>query len=196
MKKNVAVFIAIVALAACGESADNNGNNHSNNDHNNEENHHHNNEVNHDHNNEENHDHNNENVTPAADACEHMEGGPEEAVTAVAVGETPPSFSETHHRYDITIPDGAGVVAIEIGEETEMSFFFNTDVTLTVTDASDATIAAEEELASVNECSDVAEGAVFDLGVGTYNLLIETTEAMVSMVPVTAEHDHEEHEGE
>lgn len=170
MKKYLALFVAIVALAACGESADNDANH----------------EANH-----ENHDHNNEMVTPAADACEHMADGPEEALTAVAAGETPPSFSETHHRYDITIPEGAGVVAIEIGEEREIHFFFDTDVTLTVTDASDATVAAEEEIASVDECSAVVAGAAYDLGVGTYTLLIETTEEMVSMVPVTGQHDHE-----
>ena len=168
------ILVAVVAFVSCGESAENNANNHNNHDH--------------DH---ANHEHNNETVTPAADACEHMADGPEQAVTAAAAGGTPPSITDTHTRYDITLVDGAGAVAIEVGEETEMSFFFDADASLSVTDAADVTIAAELEIASVDDCSEVAQGFVYDLKVGTYTLLIESSEPLVSMVPVTAEHAHE-----
>lgn len=167
MKKYI-VASAVLILAACGGNEDNNGNNHDNNDHNNEE------------------------FTVEDDACEHMIEGPEVAITAVAVGGDAPTVADTHTRYDITIDGGSGIVLVEIAEESEMHFFFSAGVDLTVTDASDAEIAAEETIATVAECDEVAEGAAYDLGVGTYTLTIETTETEVSMVPVPGgEHGHE-----
>ena len=171
--KNLIVLLAAVSLFACGESDDNN----------------------HNHENHDNHEHNANHgteVTPEADGCEHMVEGPEQAVTAAAAAADAPSITETHTRYDITIADGSGFVALEVAEEGEWHFFFDKDVTLTITDSADAAVAAEETIDSVAECSEVAEGAAYDLGVGTYVLTIETSETEVSMVPVPGDHAHEE----
>ena len=130
--------------------------------------------------------------TPSSDACEHMIGGPQQSLTAAAESDTAPSFGETHNRYDITMPDDVGFVAIEVAEETEMHFFFDTNVGLTLTDSAGTELAVEEEIDAVADCEEVVAGHVFDLAVGTFNLRIESTEQTVSLVPVSSDHEHED----
>lgn len=134
-------------------------------------------------------------VTPEEDACEHMEEGPAVDATAVAAGEDAESISDSHTRYDLTVPGdpASGVIEFALAEEGEAHFFFDSDVDLTVTDAEGTEVAAEATLASVDACDAVVEGFVYDLGVGTYTLTIDG-QASPGMVYVPAEHAHEEGE--
>ena len=184
LNKKLIILAAFALMAACGDSDDNNHDNHDNADHG--ENH-------------DNHDHGQENhadgATIGADACEHMEGGPEEAIAAVAATETPNAATATHTRYDITLPESGAILAVEIAEAANMHFFFNADVTLTVAGSDGTALSASETLATVDECTDVVEGEAYDLGVGTYTLTFETdaTELSMVMVPEGEEGHNSEH---
>ncbi len=129
---------------------------------------------------------------PAVDGCEHMIEGPAETIAASATAADAPSISAPHRRYDIALTGGEGFVSFDADEEAEFYFFVNGSVSLAVTDSNDQTVAMEEELASVDECTEVASGFVFDFAAGSYTLHFTNGGDEVQVVPFeNAEHDHD-----
>jgi hypothetical protein len=148
---------------------------------------------------ENNHDHNNEELTPADDACEHMAGGPSEAITATAPDGDPPSIADSHTRFDVTLADDdqdgtyTGRLLFESTEEDEAHFFVDQKLTLTLLDSSDMELSPAETIAET-PCDEVAQGWAFEVGVGSYALDFEAAAEEISVVyvPSGAEHEHEE----
>lgn len=137
-------------------------------------------------------EHDDHEADPAVDGCEHMIEGPSETVVASGTAEGAPSVSAPHRRYDIALTNGAGFVSFEADEEAEFYFFLNGAIDLAMSDADDQPIVAEEELTSVDDCSEVAAGAVYDLEAGTYTLHFTGGGNEIQLVPFEAtEHDHD-----
>ncbi|MFP2924659.1 hypothetical protein ACLESO_05465 [Pyxidicoccus sp. 3LG] len=129
------------------------------------------------------------------EGCEHLQEGPATPVTATLTG-TPPSVSNDHRRYDITLVDGTGgktgSVSFAAAEATDYVIFTGADVALTVKNASGATVEIEESTKSSTQCTDIKGRHVVPMGVGTHTLTFgPTTAASVSVVIEEAAHDHE-----
>lgn len=137
-----------------------------------------------------------EHVTPAEDACEHMIDGPGIAVTAVDdPAADPPDLDESHHRYDVTLvalaADNGGYVDLVSDEAGEIHLFLGAGVPVTLWDDQGAEVPAESTQSTVAECTEVAVGHTFDLGVGTYPLEIgPTADPTLAIVPVHGGGDH------
>jgi hypothetical protein len=136
-------------------------------------------------------------ASPAADACEHMQDGPIQAVAAAAESSPEaPALADTHTRYDVTLTGEAGAlvghVNLPIAGAAEHIVFLDTDVPVELRDSQDALVAAEAVDRAIDECVEVAAGHTFDLGVGTYSLRFGPAAAeRVSVVLVPADgHGH------
>ena len=137
---------------------------------------------------------------PAADACEHLEGGPFADVTATADAMGAPDVSAGHTAHRITLPGDemhghAGYVSYAVAEAGELVFFTDRDVDLTLEDAGGNGIPWEDECTSgcTDACSLVENARTVDISsVGTYAVRIESSSESVTLVVVHAgDHDHE-----
>jgi hypothetical protein len=135
-------------------------------------------------------DHDHGEASPAEDACEHMIEGPARSITAAAdPGADAPEIGDAHTRFDITLPGAgdsrAGRVDLVIAEAGGYMLYMSADVPLTVHDDAGTALAPEASERSVAECTEVALGHGFDLGVGTYSVSLgPTAEALVQVVVV------------
>lgn len=138
-------------------------------------------------------------VTPEADACEHMADGPSEAVTAAAAStDDGPDVGEHHTRFDITLvasgTDYVGFVDVVAEEAGEMLIFSDGDTAMKLWNGT-TEIAAEATNANVTECSEVTMSRTFDVEVTTYTLeLGPTDQTSISLVFGEAgghDHDHQ-----
>ncbi len=129
--------------------------------------------------------------TPAGDACEHMEGGPAEAVVAGEEAGDAPSITFEHARVDVSLggPEGArgGYVRYEADEAADFTFFLDADVPVALVGG------AFEASEAVEACAAVAIGYTAALEVGPVVLKIGPTDrGTVSVVTVEAGHDRHE----
>jgi FAD/FMN-containing dehydrogenase len=140
-----------------------------------------------------------EEETADTEACEHLQNGPQSAVTATAAAAGAPAVSNDHKRYDITLVDvtggKGGSVSFASSEAAEYVFFLNADVPFKATDASGQTVAIEASATSSSECGDIKGRHIVPLGVGTYTLSFGPTSA-TSVSLVIEEEAHEEHSHE
>jgi hypothetical protein len=114
-----------------------------------------------------------EEENPNAEACEHMEMGPETGVPAAATASaSAPKIDSNHRRYDVTtmaVSGGkGGYVTFAPTAAADYIFFTSEPVTLSVKSAAGADVAAKSTAASIPECTDVKGRSVYPLQVGTY----------------------------
>jgi hypothetical protein len=130
------------------------------------------------------------------EGCEHLQEGPATPVTATLTG-TPPSVSDDHRRYDITLVDGSGgrtgSVSFAASEATDYVIFTSADVPVTVTNSSGTAVAIEESTKSSSQCTEIKGRHVVPMSVGTHTLTFgPTTATSISIVIEKAAHDHDE----
>lgn len=134
-----------------------------------------------------------EEENPDVEGCEHLKEGPSTAVAATLTG-TPPAVDDDHRRYDITLVDGTGgktgSVSFAADEAIDYIVYTSADVTLTVKNASGATVEIEESAKSSSECTEIKGRHVVPMTVGTHTLTFGPTTA--SSVSIVIEHAHEE----
>ncbi|MCC6621013.1 MAG: hypothetical protein IT385_07145 [Deltaproteobacteria bacterium] len=130
-----------------------------------------------------------------AEACEHLEIGPAQAVTAGVDATSAVDTSEEHTRYDVTLvtvgEQPGGFVAMAIADAGEHVVFLDRDVALTITDAAGRPIEAARAVGDPS-CDRVAVAYTVDFDVGTYTLTIAAASpstASVALVLVPAAHD-------
>lgn len=137
---------------------------------------------------------------PAADACEHMEGGPFADVSAAADATGAPDASAEHTAHRISLPADAtagfvGYVTYVVEEAGELVFFTDQDVSMALEDAGGAAVPWEDECTSActDACGLVQNARTVDIdSVGSYVLRIESDAEDVTLVVVHAgEHEHE-----
>ena len=129
---------------------------------------------------------------PNAEACEHMEMGPIEGVTAAAMSSaSAPKIDHDHKRYDVTtVPvSGAkgGYVTFAPAAAGDDILFTNQSVELTVKSTAGTDVPAKSSADSIPECTDVKGRNVFALEVGTYLVGITGVVDKVSFVVEAAE---------
>jgi len=140
-------------------------------------------------------DHGHTHASPGEDACEHLEGGPVRSITAGADAASAVDASESHTRYDVTLPavgGPAGFLEVAIAQAGEHVIFVDEDVTIVISDATGTPVTATRAVGDA-DCDLVAVAYTVDLGVGTYTLAITPASAATtsaSLVIVA----HEEHE--
>lgn len=138
---------------------------------------------------------------PAADACEHLQGGPFVDVSATSDASQAPDVSAEHTTHRVALEDDTmggwiGYVSYAVAEAGEYVFFTDDDVTMSLEDGSGAAVDWEQECTSdcTDACGEVAQSRTVDISsVGTYGVRIESqTDGEVSLVVVHAgEHEHE-----
>jgi hypothetical protein len=137
---------------------------------------------------------------PAVDACEHMAGGPFADVTATADASGAPDASTEHTAHNITLPGDettgyVGYVSYVVDEATELVFYTDADVTLSLQDAGGSDLTWEDECTSscTDACTLVQNTWTVDIEtVGSYALRIESSTEDVTLVVVHAgDHEHE-----
>ncbi|MFY0568840.1 hypothetical protein ACN28E_34150 [Archangium lansingense] len=130
------------------------------------------------------------------EGCEHLQEGPNSAVTATASASGAPAVSNDHKRYDITLPAGSGgnvgSVSFAVAEASDYVFFLGSNVPLKVTNASGQEVEFEESATKSDQCTEVKGRYVAPLQVGTHTLTFgPTSESSVSLVIEETAHDHE-----
>ena len=138
------------------------------------------------------HDHGN--AGPDEDACEHMQAGPANAVTAAATGASAPNVSAAHTRHDIALVDVAGGkggnVSYTADEDNEFVFALNKVLSFALR-FGDSVISPESSKSTGFPCAEVKVTHTYDLEPGTYTLGFgPTSETSVSLVAVEAGHGH------
>jgi hypothetical protein len=114
---------------------------------------------------------------PVAEACEHLKDPPV-AVTAAAVTATTtiPSVAADHKRYEVTLPSEGtgkqGVVKFSSTMKGEMTVFLSADIPLTVETSTGAGVGAEGGKKTTAPCTELKAWYVYDVDVGTYNLIL------------------------
>ncbi|AKT39435.1 hypothetical protein [Chondromyces crocatus] len=164
------VFLSALALAACG------GDEHGH-------------EQEHEHETEDGDDH----------ACEHLEEGPFQSVTAAEVAASAPALAQTHVSYEVAlVEDGAGsfhgLVTFTPREAAEFAFFSTEEVAMAFQDADGAAV-APESACSTGPCSAgcalVKSKVTVDLETATYTLTLgPTTLEQVHVLVEKASHAH------
>jgi len=136
---------------------------------------------------------------PAADACEHLEGGPFADVEAIPDADDAPDVSGEHTAYHVTLPGDeasgyGGYVTYVLHEGSEVVFFTDQDATLALQDANGEGIAWEDACTSdcTDACTTVRTSWTVDIPtVGTYALHVESSAEEVTVVILHAgDHDH------
>ena len=129
----------------------------------------------------------------AADACEHMVDGPAHAVAAAEDAADAPDATVEHMRVDVSLVDGpdgfTGFLTFTADEQGDLAFFLNQSPGFEVLGATGIAIEAEQSLASIDDCEEVFEGHIFELGAGdTVTLSFGPTSlSTISFVPVHSE---------
>lgn len=141
-----------------------------------------------------------EEASAAAHACEHLDGGAGEAVTAVDEASMAyPDVSAEHTRYDVALDDldGDGLsylwyAATEAGDHT---LFLTGDVPVTILGPDGAEVVPEDSGGSPEDCPGFAAHTLVELDIGTYTLVLGPAEVdAVGLVIYVGsdEHEHEE----
>lgn len=136
------------------------------------------------------------------EGCEHIQQGPNKAVSAAVDAMLAPNATAEHTRIDVSLVDvtdgKGGAVQLIPDEAGEFYLFLSADVPIKLTKASDgAEVTAEEVGGAVEACSaSIPKHYVFDLEASTYVLNFgPTTEAEVRFVFEHAgEHGEDGHE--
>lgn len=128
-----------------------------------------------------------------AEACEHLNEGPNEAVTATATASGAPSINTEHTRFDVTFVDvtggKGGSVSYAAAHEAHHVIFLNEDVPVKVTSSAGADVAITSSEPS--DCSAVKARHEVPLAVGTYTLTFGPTDkASVRLVIEAEKHGH------
>jgi hypothetical protein len=142
-------------------------------------------------------------LSPDADACEHLEGGPFADVTAGAAIADSGVVNESHTVYTIAlIDDGmgsfSGIVSFEMDEAAELLLYTDVAIPLAIEDSRGDAVALEESCSSgvcSPDCDAVGGRHVVDIAfVGTYYLTLGPTQAAeLRLVHFESEgHDHDE----
>lgn len=127
---------------------------------------------------------------PGADACEHLEQGPIQAVTA-GTAASPVALANAHTRYDLTM-SGSGFASIAVGKAGDHYVFFDSSVTVAVKDGAGNPVAPEQSGTSDADCALVKTWFLYELGVGTYTFEItpQGGATLVKLVYFGADHTH------
>ncbi len=150
----------------------------------------------HDHD-DDDHDHDHGGVED--EGCDHMEGGPNVAITAAAAASatTIPDGTAGHIRIDVTlVGDGdakGGVVRYTADEAGDFYLFLSKDVPVTITDpGAGLSVAAEATHGPVDACPTIiTKHYGFELEAKPYLITFgPTSEASVSYVIEAAHGDH------
>lgn len=109
--------------------------------------------------------------------CEHVTGGPAEAVTAAADAASAPLGWEEHHRMDVTLLDdtaGAfhGHVHLDVDAAGEIVVMLMQNVTIELKSADGTVLTPEETHENHASCTGAAVNHVFDVEVGRYEMYI------------------------
>lgn len=148
------------------------------------------------------HDHDDEHGSVEDEGCEHMQDGPNKAVSAAAEVMSAPDATAEHTRIDVSlvdVTDGKGGSVQFIPDEAgEFYLFLSADVPVKLTKASDgAEVTAEVVGGAIAQCSAaIPKHYVFDLEASTYILSFgPTTEPSVRFVfEAAGEHSEDGHE--
>lgn len=174
MKKHLSIALALVlgmSLTACGdEHDDHEDNNHAN------------------HTNVE---------TPEEEACEHMEEGPFQDVTAAedSTG-TLENIAVPHTRMDVALAgegaDRGGVVSFEASEAGEYTFYLSQDVGFELADSNAMVLTPEASAGPVSLCATaILATHTFDLQVGTYTITMGPADLeTLAVIFEAGEHEH------
>jgi len=145
---------------------------------------------------------------PDEDACEHLQNGPFNDVTAASDTAGAPDVSAAHTAHRIGLPaagsgggGGAagsgfayqGYVAFAPDEAGEIIFFFDDDLTLAVSDSNAQPVDIEESCdpaACSQACTEIEARHAVDLTVGTFYLHLGADADRVTLVHVAADHAH------
>ena len=135
---------------------------------------------------------------PAAEACEHMAGGPFAAIAAAATLDgAAPDATIPHTRVGVSFVevDGGfgGFVAFAASEAADYSFFLSADLPFAVLDASGSEVPLEDSSA-VDACDAVAVQHVVELEVGLHHLSFGPTDAPAEVGLVFEAGAHEDHD--
>ncbi len=122
--------------------------------------------------------------------CEHLEAGESTAVTAAEAD--PPSLSELHRRYEVSLPESGGQrggnVLFVVDHGGEFVFGLSKDVSFELQDPSGNVVAPEEGHGDGDACEALAAVHAYDLTVGTYTVALGPTAEMT--VSIVVEHPH------
>lgn len=173
MKKQLGIALALAlgfSLSACSDEHDHEDNNHA---------------------------HNTNNESPEAEACEHMEEGPFQDVTAAedSTG-TLSNIAVPHTRVDVALAgegaDRGGVVSFEASEAGEYTFYLSTDVDFVLADSNAMTLSPEASGGAVSLCATaILATHTFDLQVGTYTITMGPADLeTLSVIFEAGEHEH------
>ena len=129
-----------------------------------------------------------------AEACEHLQGGPNTAVTASAMRDaSAPRVSASHMAYTVSLPTAAvGYLAFPATAAVDYAVFVDLPLPFEVFDAAGAKVTLEESVASSPACATIKGKHTVALPVGTaYFALGPVMGGMVKLVVEDAgDHEH------
>jgi hypothetical protein len=135
---------------------------------------------------EDGHDeHNHGDLSPAEEACEHMQNGPATSLEISAMSDAPTDTVHStweHKRVDLTLMDDGsgesfvGYVTYEAEAAGDYLVFADGQATITINDEQ------PESAAEVSECSDVVQVQTFELAVGEHVMTVTASTATVRLV--------------
>lgn len=137
-----------------------------------------------------------EQESPSAEACEHTQAGPSNAVAAAAVADTTAGdVSAAHTRHDVTLVAGnggnSGFVRFDsVGGAT--TIFSSADLAIAATNGNGTSIALSA--AGESECTEVVKSFSGDMPVGLVFLRLGPTDATNVSLVVEADNAPEEDE--
>jgi hypothetical protein len=120
------------------------------------------------------------------EGCEHLEGGPFQALTAGAARDaSAPEVDDDHVGYRVT---GPGFVRFGATEAGDYVFFYDTAATVEYTGSDGIVVAPEDRAASSPACDTIRQRDTVPMTVGTYYL--ELGAGVATMVIEHAGDDH------
>ncbi|MCA9678961.1 MAG: hypothetical protein H6709_25015 [Kofleriaceae bacterium] len=126
---------------------------------------------------------------PAVDveACQHLQGGPFQALTAGAVRDSSaPGIDDDHVAYQVTLParggGQGGFVFFGAAVAGDYVLFLDGDVDVEVTDSAGATVAPSATATSSAACGEVRRRLTVPMELGTYFLDLSSAATEVTAV--------------
>lgn len=146
------------------------------------------------------HDHDHGSEPKDVHACEHVESGPEAAVTASVDRAGAPEGFEAHTLVVATLADidggKGGFLTLTLAEAGEYRLLLTAAVPVAILPEGGATAVAPESTGDPDGCDAAAQVQVFDLPAGAHTLSVgPTTEGTLSFVlELQEDHDHDDHD--
>lgn len=137
---------------------------------------------------------------PEAEACEHLEEGPAESVTAGADFSSAPDIREEHTRFDVTLIDqggqNGGSVTYAAAKAGDYLFFLSENVPVAFYDSDGNEVAIEATEEGSEVCDLIAKSHLVKLAVGTFEVRFGPTDVSEVRLVVEMAGEHGEHEHE